>query len=64
MRQRSECGKMQLLAHIPDIDGFHILYLFHVGEIEIGHTDLLPFIQKRCSPQGRTGVASALALSS
>ena len=45
--------QMQLLAHIPDIDGFHILYLFHVGEIEIGHTDLLPFIQKRCSPQGK-----------
>lgn len=45
--------QMQLFAHIPDIDGFHILYLFHVGEIEIGHTDLLPFIQKRCSPQGK-----------
>lgn len=45
--------QMQLLAHIPDIDGFHILYLFHVGEIEIGHTDLLPLIQKGRSPQGK-----------
>ena len=44
---------MQPLADVPDIDGFDIAHLLHIWKIKIGHADLLPLIQKGCSPQGK-----------
>ena len=42
---------MQTLAHIPYVDRLYIPHLFHIGEVKIGHADLLPLIQERRPPQ-------------